>query len=50
MNFEADGPLPVGSIHDSGFYVQGAFFPVKKKLELYGRDVPDLRRQGRRLQ
>ena len=35
-NFTADGPLPVASIHDTGFYVQGAFFPVPKKLELYG--------------
>jgi hypothetical protein len=34
-DFTADGPLPVASIHDSGFYVQGAFFPVPKKLELY---------------
>jgi hypothetical protein len=34
-NFIADGPLPVGSILDRGFYVQGAFFPVKKKLEVY---------------
>jgi hypothetical protein len=34
-NFKADGPLPVTSIHDTGFYVQGAFFPVPKKLELY---------------
>jgi hypothetical protein len=34
-NFEADGLLPVSSIHDSGFYVQGAFFPVPKKLEVY---------------
>ena len=34
--FEADGPLPVDSIHDWGYYIQGAFFPVKKKLELYG--------------
>ena len=34
-NFEADGPLPVGSIHDTGFYVQAAFFPVPKKLEVY---------------
>ena len=34
-NFEADGPLPVPSIHDTGFYVQAAFFPVRKKLELY---------------
>lgn len=34
-NFQANGPLPVNSIHDTGFYVQGAFFPVPKKLELY---------------
>lgn len=35
-DFIADGALPVGSILDRGFYVQGAFFPVKKKLEVYG--------------
>jgi hypothetical protein len=35
-DFDADGPLPVSSIHDSGFYVQGAFYPIEKKLELYG--------------
>ena len=35
-NFVADGPLPVGEIHDWGYYVQGAFYPIKKKLELYG--------------
>ena len=35
-NFKADGALPVGSIHDKGFYVQAAFYPVPKKLELYG--------------
>jgi hypothetical protein len=34
-NFEADGPLPVSSINDKGFFVQAAFFPVPKKLELY---------------
>ncbi len=34
-NFEADGPLPVGSIHDTGFYVQAAFYPIPKKLEVY---------------
>jgi hypothetical protein len=33
-NFTADDPLPVASIHDGGFYVQGAFYPVKKRLEL----------------
>ena len=35
-DFDADGALPVSSIHDSGFYAQGAFYPVRKKLELYG--------------
>ncbi len=35
-NFQADGALPVSSIHDTGFYVQGAFYPIKKKLEVYG--------------
>jgi len=35
-DFQADGQLPVGEILDRGFYVQGAFFPIKKKLELYG--------------
>jgi hypothetical protein len=34
-NFKADGPLPVGQIHDRGFYVQAAFYPIKKKLEAY---------------
>ena len=33
--FEADGPLPVRQIHDKGFYVQGAFYPIPKKLEVY---------------
>jgi hypothetical protein len=35
-SFDADGPLPVTSIVDKGFYVQGAFYPVPKKLEVYG--------------
>jgi hypothetical protein len=35
-DFVADGPLPVTSIVDQGFYVQGAFFPVRQKLEIYG--------------
>jgi len=34
-DFEADGPLPVTDIHDQGFYLQAAFFPIPKKLELY---------------
>jgi hypothetical protein len=34
-HFEADGLLPVQQIHDTGFYVQGAFYPIPKKLELY---------------
>ena len=35
-NFKADGVLPVASIHDTGFYIQAAFFPIPKKLEVYG--------------
>jgi hypothetical protein len=35
-DFIADGRLPVSEIVDKGFFVQGAFFPIKKKLELYG--------------
>ena len=35
-NFTADGLLPVDSIHDTGFMLQAAFYPVKKKLEVYG--------------
>ena len=33
--FEADGQLPVSEIEDSGFYVQAAFYPLPRKLELY---------------
>ncbi len=33
--FVADGPLPATQIVDRGFYVQGAFYPIKKKLEVY---------------
>ena len=33
--FVADGALPVSEIQDTGFYVQAAFFPIPKKLELY---------------
>ena len=34
-NFVADGLLPVDEIIENGFYIQTAFFPVPKKLELY---------------
>ena len=33
--FKADGALPVREIEDRGFYVQAAFYPMPKKLELY---------------
>lgn len=33
--FEADGALPVDEIVDWGFYMQSAFYPIPKKLELY---------------
>jgi hypothetical protein len=34
-NFDADGILPVQEIKDSGWYLQGAFFPIPHTLELY---------------
>ncbi len=34
-HFVADGLIPMTSITDTGFYVQAAFFPVPKKIELY---------------
>lgn len=34
-NFDANGFLPVTRIDDEGFYVQGSFFPIPKKLEIY---------------
>jgi hypothetical protein len=34
-SFVADGALPVTEIEDQGFYVQAAFFPWPKKIELY---------------
>ena len=33
--FEADGPVPVDEIVDDGFYVQAAFYPLPKKIEIY---------------
>jgi len=33
--FQADGLLPVTAVEDEGFYVQAAFFPIPRKLELY---------------
>jgi hypothetical protein len=35
-NFKADGALPVSSIVDRTFYIQAAFFPIPRTLELYG--------------
>ena len=34
-NFKANGALPVRDINDHGFYVQAAFYPLPKKIELY---------------
>ena len=33
--FKADGALPVEEIVDHGFYIQTAFYPLPKKIELY---------------
>ena len=34
--FIADGPLPVSELLDKGFFVQGSFYPIKRRLEVYG--------------
>jgi hypothetical protein len=35
-NFQATGgPMPVGSVRDTGFYVQGTYMVVPKTIELY---------------
>jgi hypothetical protein len=34
-NFQANGPIPVSEIVDRTFYIQTAFFPIPKTLELY---------------
>ncbi|MEE4174393.1 MAG: DUF3011 domain-containing protein [Xanthomonadales bacterium] len=34
--FKADGVLPVDEIKDNGWYLQAAFYPVPRVLELYG--------------
>ncbi|MBO9701760.1 MAG: hypothetical protein J7604_16255 [Sporocytophaga sp.] len=33
--FNADGPLPVSSIFDNGFYIQAGYMVLPKKLEAY---------------
>ena len=33
--FKADGYVPVDEIKDNGFYIQAAFYPMPKVLELY---------------
>ena len=35
-DFVANGILPVNEIKDKGFYVQAAFYPLPKKIEVYG--------------
>jgi len=35
-NFVANGPLPISSMRDQGFYVQTSYMVWPKKIELYG--------------
>ena len=35
-SFEADGVLPVSEIKDNGWYLQAAFYPIPRTLEVYG--------------
>lgn len=44
LTSNSTAPLPTQSIRDKGFYVQGGFFPVPRRLELYAstsRIYPD---------
>lgn len=34
-NFKADGPMPLRTLQDKGFYVQGSYMVVPKTIELY---------------
>ena len=47
----ADGPLPVASIRDQGFYVQTSYMLVPRKIEVYGATswiFPQFHAQGTR--
>ena len=44
-DFEADGPLPVTSIHDSGLLRAGGLLPGAEETRTLRRDVADLRGQ-----
>jgi hypothetical protein len=35
-DFVTDGPLPVSQVIDQGYYLQGSFYPLPKRIELYG--------------
>jgi hypothetical protein len=35
-SFKADGVLPMGEIKDNGWYLQAAFYPIPRTLEVYG--------------
>lgn len=34
-DFDADGPVPFDTLFDHGFYVQGGFFPLPRRLHVY---------------
>jgi hypothetical protein len=36
-DFDADGPLPLDSMHDHGFELSAGFFLTPRELEVYGR-------------
>lgn len=35
-HFVANGPMPVTSVHDNGFYVQSSYMLIPKRFEIYG--------------
>ena len=49
-DFTADGPLPVSSVHDTGFYRAGGVLSRPEEARSLRSDLTDLRRQERRVQ
>jgi hypothetical protein len=46
-DLDADGPLPLKTIQDKGFYVQTAYMLLPKKLEIYGATSYVFSRMGK---
>ena len=46
-NFVADGPMPLRTLQDKGFYIQASYMVVPKTVELYGATSKVFSQMGR---